>query len=187
MVWKFSLVRVIGDQFAPREPKQVREFRESRVREIGGEITGLEWSKFNGKKVWFDISEGSGKRGFHVAQLVVWTFYSKWCDHKQKFANILMLLIFAVFVQPLTRISYWRCFHNCGRLEASSLAYRDCNFCAGRTTVENIKSELNWIDFLRVANRLRWSLETTSICIESTCIETTLYRNDRERNGTFIH
>ena len=26
------------------------------------------------------------------------------------------------FFQPLKRISYWKCFHSCGRLEASSLA-----------------------------------------------------------------
>ena len=39
--------------------------------------------------------------------------------------------------------------------------------------------ELNRIDFLRVSNRLWWCLETTSICIESTCIETTLHGNDR--------
>ena len=35
------------------------------------------------------------------------------------------------------------------------------------------KIKLNRIDFLHVSNRLRWCLETTSICIESTCIETT--------------
>ena len=59
MVWKFSQVRVIGAQFVPREPKLVRvigSFEKSRVREIGGEILELEWSKFNGNKVWFEIS-----------------------------------------------------------------------------------------------------------------------------------
>ena len=86
-----------------------REFRE-----IGDEIIEHECHKINGNKVWFEISGGSGiqgleKSGFHcihVPQLVVETFYSKWCDHEQKFANILMLMIFAVFVQPLKRISY---------------------------------------------------------------------------------
>ena len=51
-------------------------------------------------------------------------------------------MILAVFVQPLKRISYWKCFHNCGRLEVSSLAYRDCNFCAGRTA----NQWLSWIE-----------------------------------------
>ena len=42
---KFSRVRVIEGQFAPREPKLVRvigSFEKSRVREIGGEIVELE-------------------------------------------------------------------------------------------------------------------------------------------------
>ena len=34
-------------------------------------------------------------------------------------------------------------------------------------------------DFLFVSKRLFICIETTSICIETTCIETTLYRNDR--------
>ena len=47
MVWKFSQVRVIEGQFAPRdqEPKLVRVirgFENSRVRETGGEIIELE-------------------------------------------------------------------------------------------------------------------------------------------------
>ena len=45
VIWKFSQVRVIEDQFVPREPKLVRvigSFEKSRVREIGGEIVELE-------------------------------------------------------------------------------------------------------------------------------------------------
>ena len=34
-------------------------------------------------------------------------------------------------------------------------------------------------DFQCVSKRLFMCIETTSICIETTCIETTLYRNDR--------
>ena len=67
MVWKFLQVRVIEGQFTPREPKLVRvigSFEISRVREIGGEIIELEWSKSRGNKVWFEISGGSGNRGF---------------------------------------------------------------------------------------------------------------------------
>ena len=52
-----------------------------------------------------------------------------------------MLKIFAVFVRPLKTIYNWKCFHICGRLEASSLAYRDCNLpwivkelCSGNTS-----------------------------------------------------
>ena len=82
MVWKFSEVLVIVGQFVPREPKLVRvirSFEKSRVREIGDEIIEHECSKFNGNKVWFEISGGSGNRGFqksgflciHVPQLVV--------------------------------------------------------------------------------------------------------------------
>ena len=59
VVSKFSQVRVIGAQFVPREPKLVRvigSFEKSWVREIGGEILELEWSKFNGDKVSFEIS-----------------------------------------------------------------------------------------------------------------------------------
>ena len=84
----------------------------------------------------------------------------------KKFANILMLMIFAVFVQPLKRISYWKCFHNCGRLEASSLAYRDCNFCP--TGPPNSWEYKGWVE----SNRL------------STCIESTLMmsRNDSDFN-----
>ena len=33
-------------------------------------------------------------------------------------------MIYAVFVPPVKRISHWKCFHNCDRLEASSLTYR---------------------------------------------------------------
>ena len=54
-------------QFVTREPKLVRfigSFEKSRVREIGGKIVELEWSKSKGNKVWFEISRGSGNRGF---------------------------------------------------------------------------------------------------------------------------
>ena len=44
-----------------------------------------------------------------------------------------------------------------------------------------LKIELNRIDFLY----LRWCLKTTLICIKSTCIETTLYRNDRKPSSTY--
>ena len=60
-------VRVIEGQFVPREPKLVRvigSFEKSRVREIEGEIVELESSKSKGNKVWFEISGGSGNRGF---------------------------------------------------------------------------------------------------------------------------
>ena len=75
MVWRFSQVRVIEGQFVPREPKLVRvigSFEKSRVREIGGEIVELEWSKSKGFKVWFEILGGSGNRvfeksGFHCS------------------------------------------------------------------------------------------------------------------------
>ena len=40
--------------------------------------------------------------------------------------------------------------------------------------VTGLKIELNLIDFLHISNRLRWCLQTTSICIESTCIETAM-------------
>ena len=76
--------------------------------------------------------------------------------------------------------SYWTCFLNCGRLEASSLAYRDCNFCADWTNKQLRTLRLSWIESTFYVYRIdfKWCLETTSICIESTCIETTLYRND---------
>ena len=67
MVSKFSQVRVIEGQFVPREPKLVRvigSFEKSRVREIGDEFIELEGSKSRGNKGWFEISEGSGNRGF---------------------------------------------------------------------------------------------------------------------------
>ena len=51
-----------------------------------------------------------------------------------------------------------------GRLNSSTRCH---SLCYGQ------KIKLNRIDFLHVSNRLRWCLETTSICIESTCIETT--------------
>ena len=63
----FSQVPVIEGRFVPREPKLVRvigSFEKSRVREIGGEIVKLEWSKSKGNMVWFEISGGSGNRGF---------------------------------------------------------------------------------------------------------------------------
>ena len=67
MVWKFSQVRVIEGQIVPREPNLVRvigSFEKSRVREIGGKIVEIECSKSKGNKVWFEISGGSGNRGF---------------------------------------------------------------------------------------------------------------------------
>ena len=72
-----------------------------------------------------------------------------------------MSMVFAVSVQPLKRISHWKCFHYCERLEASSLAYWDCNFF-------NIKVELNWIDFLRVLSRNDFNLYWVDLCIEMT-------------------
>ena len=87
-------------------------------------------------------------------------------------------LIFAGFVQPLKRIAYWKCFLTVGAWKHLHWLTGIANF-AGRTTKQLIKVELNRIEFLHVSNRLWWCLETTSICIESTCMETTLYRNDR--------
>ena len=78
MVWKFSQVGVIEGQFVPREPKLVRvikSFEKSKVREIGGEIVELEWSKSKGNKVWFEISGDSGNRGFGKSG-----FHCTWCD-----------------------------------------------------------------------------------------------------------
>ena len=37
------------------------------VWEIGVEIIELEWGKSKGNKVWFEISEGSGNRGFEIS------------------------------------------------------------------------------------------------------------------------
>ena len=42
----------------------IGSFGKSRVREIGGEIIELEGGKCKGNKVWFEISGGSGNRGF---------------------------------------------------------------------------------------------------------------------------
>ena len=67
LVWKFSQARVIEGQFISREPKLVQiigSFEKSRIREIGGEIIELEWSKSKGINVWFEISGGSENRGF---------------------------------------------------------------------------------------------------------------------------
>ena len=54
MVWKFAQVRVIEGQFVPWEPKLVRV------------IGSFEKSRVQSKrlKVWFEISGGSGNRGF---------------------------------------------------------------------------------------------------------------------------
>ena len=66
----FWQVRGIKGQFVPRKPKLVRglrvigSFEKSRVREIGGEIIELESRKSKGNKVWYEISRGSGNRGF---------------------------------------------------------------------------------------------------------------------------
>ena len=56
---RFELSRV---NFVPREPKIGSSYRE--FREIGGEITKLEWSKSKGNKVWFKILGGLRNRGF---------------------------------------------------------------------------------------------------------------------------
>ena len=67
MVSKFSQVRVIEGQFVPWVSKLVRvigSFEKWRVPEMGVEIIELEWSKSKGNKVWFEISGGSGNRGF---------------------------------------------------------------------------------------------------------------------------
>ena len=62
VVWKFSQVRVIGGSICPTGAKIGSSNRD--FREIGCEIIELEWSKFNGNKVWSEISAGSGNRGF---------------------------------------------------------------------------------------------------------------------------
>ena len=86
MVWKLSQIRVIEGQFVPREPKLVRvigSFENSRVREIGGKIVELDWSKSKGNKVWFEILGGSGNWGFEksgnliILYLSVDTFFKR--------------------------------------------------------------------------------------------------------------
>ena len=42
----------------------IGSLEKSRVHEIGGRNVELEESKYKGNKVWFEISGGSGNRGF---------------------------------------------------------------------------------------------------------------------------
>ena len=80
-------------------------------------------------------------------------------------SSSLMLMIFAVFVQAVKRISYWKCFHNCGRLEVSSLAYLDCNFFA--TTKQLRTWRLSRIESTLMMSRNDFNLHRVD-----------LYRND---------
>ena len=50
-----------------------------------------------------------------------------------------------------------------------------CCICCIESTLDVYRN-----DFSCVSKRLYMCIETTSICIETTCIETTLYRNDRK-------
>ena len=109
VVWKFSQFRVVGGQFAPREPKLVLvigSFEKSRVRKTGGEITVWSMSEANSMATRFgsryrEVRETEGSRNRDST-----VFMSLNLLLRLSTRNDLMLMIFAVFVQPLKRISY---------------------------------------------------------------------------------
>ena len=93
-----------------------------------------------------------------------------------------MLMIFAVFVQPLKSISYWMCFHNCGRL------WNHLHCLTGITIFAPVGPLSSW-------QHQGWvELNRLSRCSESTSMKSRndfnlyrvdLYRNDRTpKTGT---
>ena len=124
MVWKFSQVWVIKGQFVAREPKLVRvigSFEKSRVREIGGEIIELEWSKSKGNKVWFEITGGPGNRGFEKLGFHYTNNFAVICTPLHQFFSLYTTTLYLLkrtclleesvcFIKTYT--SFWFCSNN---------------------------------------------------------------------------
>ena len=96
---------------------------------------------------------------------------------RQKFANILMLMIFAVFVQPLKSISYWKCFHNCGRLWNHLHWLTGIAIFAPIGPLNSSGLSKGWVEL----NRLPRCSESTSMKSRNdfNLYRVDLYRNDR--------
>ena len=97
-----------------------------------------------------------------------------------------MLMIFAVFIQPLKSISYWMCFHNCGRLWNHLHWLTGITIFAPVGPLSSWQQRLSWIestfylyriDFDEVSKRLQF--------VPSWLVPK--WPNSKDRNGTFIH
>ena len=139
LVWKFSQARVIEGQFVTREPKLVQfigSFEESRVREIVGEIIELEWSKSKGIKVWFEISGGSGNRGFEISG------FHCTARHLNALTDCMELLVMRLMITDFFAISAEnQCFVCLGIKDSKELRHRKSSTSTLLTRTDSVFSE----------------------------------------------
>ena len=85
-----------------------------------------------------------------------------------------MLMIFAVFVHPLKRISYWKCFHNCV-LGSVFIGLPGLQFNFASVGPINSWEHKGWVE----SNRLSTRIESTLMMSRN---DFNLYRVDLYRN-----
>ena len=103
-----------------------------------------------------------------------------------------MFMIFAVFVHPLKRISYWKCFHNCV-LGSVFIGLPGLQFNFAPVGPINSWEHKGWVESNRLSARIESSLMMSRNDFNLYRVD--LYRNDfvskwpnsKEKNGTFNH